>query len=63
MSKGKLLITLSESESAEKGNSFDNTRTKKIREHFNKLRNRFLKPKIKAIRRNLYEIQKEKESF
>ena len=60
MSKEKLLSTLSESESAEKGNNFDNARIKKIREYFVKLRNRFLKPKIKEIRRNLYEIEKKK---
>ena len=33
---------------------------KKIRKDFNKLRNRFLKPKIKELRRNLYRIENEK---
>ena len=31
-----------------------------IRKDFNKLRNRFLKPKIKEIRRNLYLIENKK---
>ena len=30
---------------------------KKIREEFNELKDRFLKPKLKDIRRNLYEIK------
>ena len=33
---------------------------KKIREDFNKLANPFLKPKIKEIRKNLYEIENKK---
>ena len=33
---------------------------KKIRKDFNKLRDRFLKPKIKELRRNLYKIENEK---
>ena len=41
-------------------NNFNNDRTKKIREDFNKLRDRFLKPKIKEIRRSLYEIVNKK---
>ena len=57
ISKEKLLSALDESESAGSGNSFDNARIKKIREDFNELRDRFLKPKIKEIRRNLYEIE------
>ena len=35
----------------------DNARIKKIRENFNELRDKFLKPKIKEIRRNLYETE------
>ena len=54
ISRERLLRGLSESESVE------NTRIKKIREDFNKLRGRFLKPKIKKIRRNLYEIENKK---
>ena len=41
-------------------NNFNNARIKKIRENFNKLRDRFLKSKIKEIRRNLYEIENKK---
>ena len=35
----------------------DNARIKKIRENFNELSDKFLKPKIKEIRRNLYETE------
>ena len=41
-------------------NNFDNARIKKIREDFNRLRNRFLKPKTKEIRKSLYEIENKK---
>ena len=58
MSKEKLLSALSESESAGSGNDFNNARMKKISEDFNKLKDRFLKPKIKEIRRKLYDIEK-----
>ena len=52
MSKEKLLSVLDESEcnsieSAGSTNNFNNARIKKIREYFNKLRDRFLKPRIK----------------
>ena len=60
ISKEKLLGALDDSELAESGNNFDNARIKKIREDFNKLRDRFLKPKIKEIRRNLYKREKKK---
>ena len=60
MSKEKLLSALSESESARSGSQFYNVRIKKIREDFNKLKDRFLKPKVKKIRRNLYEIENKK---
>ena len=60
MSKEKLLSALSESKSAQSGNNFDNARIKKIREDFNTLKDRFLKPKIKEIGRNLYEIENKK---
>ena len=53
ISKKKLLSTLDESESAGSGNNFDNARIKKIREDFNKLRDKFSEPKRKQIRRNL----------
>ena len=57
MSKERLLSTINESKSGERKNNFHNARIKQIREEFNKLRDRFLKPKIKEIRRNLYEIE------
>ena len=38
MSKERLLSALEESESAANGNNFNNTRIKKIKEDFNKLR-------------------------
>ena len=54
MSKEKLLSALNESiESAGSKNNFNNARIKKIREDFNKLRDRFLKPKIEEIRSSL----------
>ena len=60
MSKERLLSALNKSESAMSGNNFDNARIKKIREDLNKLRDRFLKPKIKEIIRNVYEIENKK---
>ena len=66
MSKKKLLCALVESErnSIERSvNNFNNTRIKKIREDFNQLRDIFLKPKIKEIRRNLYELENKKNLF
>ena len=60
MSKEMLLSALYESELAGSGNNFDNARIKKIREDLNKLRDRFLKPKIKEIIRNVYEIENKK---
>ena len=57
ISKKKLLSALDESESPKSGNNFSNARTKKIREDVNKIRYRFLKPKIKEIRKSLYEIE------
>ena len=54
MSKERLLNALDDSESAK---SLDYAKMEKIKEDFNKLKNRFLKPKIKEIRKNLYEIK------
>ena len=51
MSKESLFSLLDESE------SLDHNKSRKIKEDFNKLRDRFLKPKIKEIRKNLYEIE------
>ena len=65
MSKERLLSALDESEcnsieSAGSRNNFNNARIKRIIDDFNKLRDRFLKPKIKEIRRSLYEIENKK---
>ena len=49
MSKERLLSTISESESVESEKNLDNTKIKKIREEFDKLKDRFLKPKIKRL--------------
>ena len=57
MSKKNLFSALIESESAK---CLDNAKIKKIREDFNELRDRLLKPKIKEIRKNLYEIENKK---
>ena len=40
--------------------NLDNAKIKKITEDFNKLTDRFLKPKIKEIRKNLHEIENKK---
>ena len=40
--------------------NISNAGIKMIKEDCNKLRDRFLKPKIKEIRRNLYEIENKK---
>ena len=50
----------SESESARSKKNLDNAKIKKIREDFNKLK---LKPKIKQIRKNLYEIENKKDLY
>ena len=57
MSKERLLNTLDESESAK---SLNNAKIEQIKEDFNKLRDRFSKPKINKIRKNLYEIKNKK---
>ena len=46
MSNESLLSALGESESVGSENNFHNARIKKIKEDLNKLRDRFLKPKI-----------------
>ena len=66
MSKERLLSALDESKrnSIERSvNNFNNARIKKIREDLNKLRDRFLKSKIKEVRRNLYEIENKNNLF
>ena len=50
MSNIKLLSALSEPESVESEKNLNNAKIKKIREEFNKLKDRFLKLKIKEIR-------------
>ena len=62
MSKEKLLSTLSQSEWVKSAtslskNSFDDERLKKIRKDFNELGDRFSKPQIKRIRKDLYNIR------
>ena len=47
ISKERLLCALDKSESAGSENNLNNARIKNISEYFNKLRDRFLKPKIK----------------
>ena len=63
MLKERLLSALDELQSAGSRKNHDNARIKKIREDFNKLRDRFLKPKIKKHRRNLYEIENKKNLY
>ena len=60
MSEERLLSALSELESVESKNSFDDERLKKIRKDFNELRDRFAMPEIKEIRKNLYDIKNPK---
>ena len=60
MTKEKLLSVLSESESAEIKNSFDDERLKKIRKDLNELRGRFSNPQVKEIRKNVYNVKKPK---
>ena len=60
MSKERLLSALRELESIESEKKSWYAKIKKMREEFNKLKDRFLNPKIKEIRRNLYEIENKK---
>ena len=61
MSVERLLSDLNESESVkESGKNFDDVRIKTIRKELNKLKNKFSRPKIKEIRRNLYEAENKK---
>ena len=62
MSKKRLLSPLNEPVSVKSENFFDDVRIKKSTKDFNELSDRFLKSKIKQIRRNLYEIEK-RQSF
>ena len=58
MSKERLSSVFHQSESVESQKNFDDGRIKKIKKDFNELRDRFFKPEIKEIRRNLYELEK-----
>ena len=51
--KKGLLSVLNESKSAK---SLDNAEIKKIKVDFNELRNRFLKPKIKEVEKNVLQL-------
>ena len=52
MSKERFLSALNESKSADSEKNLHNARTKQIREEFNKLRDRFLKPKIRLKKKD-----------
>ena len=58
MSKERLLSALNKPKLIE--NNFVNERLKKIREDLNKSRHNFSKSQIKVIRKNLYEIERNK---
>ena len=60
MSHERLLNILSESESTKSKKNLSNAKIKNIKKDFNKLRIRFLKPKIKRIRKSLYETENKK---
>ena len=60
MSKERLLSVLSESESAKNKMNLYNVKIKKIREDFNKMRDRFLKLKMKQIKKDFYGIENKK---
>ena len=63
ISKERLLNALNESESVrESEKNFDGSKIKKIRKKFDKLRGRFSKPKMKEVRKSLYEIESKKKS-
>ena len=58
MSEDDLFSTLNLSEI-----NFSKARIEKIRKQFDEARHKFSKSKINAIRRNLYEIENEKNLF
>ena len=63
MSKERLLSVLSELEPTKSKKNLDNAKIKKIREDFNELRDRLLKPKIKEIEKNLFELEESLSRF
>ena len=64
MSKNELLSALTLSKPVKKGKkpktSFSIARREKIRKEFNEARHKFSKLKVKEVRKNLYEIENEK---
>ena len=60
MFKERLLNALSESELVESEKKNDDKKLKRIRKDFNESKDRFSKPQINQIRRNLYDIKKSK---
>ena len=67
MSEDELLSTLTSSKPVKKGKktktNFSKARIEKIRREFNESRYKFTKLKIKEIRKNLYEIENEKNPY
>ena len=59
ISKEKLISSINESKPVKEKN-FDDARIKKIKKGFNELRDRLSKPKIKEIRKDLYEVENKK---
>ena len=58
ISKEKLISSINESKPVKEKN-FDDARIKKIKKDFNELRD-LSKPKIKEIRKDLYEVENKK---
>ena len=59
ISKEKLISSINESKPVKEKN-FDDARIKKMKKGFNELRDRLSKPKIKEIRKDLYEVENKK---
>ena len=61
MSEKRLLSIFNESESAKQSaKNFDDAKIEKIKNDFNKLRDKISMPKIKEIRKDLYRIENKK---
>ena len=67
MSEDELLGSLTSSKPVRKGEkpktNFSEARIEKIRKEFNESRHKFSKSKINEIRKNLYQIESEKNLF
>ena len=63
MSKERLWSIFCKSESAKSKKNLNNAKIKKIREDFNKLRDTFLKQKVKEIRKKLCETENKTNLF